>query len=124
MCPDRGSWQGRAHETNATPEADIYSGSLRSAGEVMEGGEPSLFEALLNRGQKTTQEGLDAIRKRLPFALLGFDSDNGSEFINNQLKRYCDDALISFTRCRPYKKNDQCHVEQKNWSIVRQMIGY
>ena len=82
------------------------------------------FEALLNRAQRTTQDGLDAIRQRLPFALLGFDSDNGSEFINNQLKRYCDQAQITFTRCRPYKKNDQCHVEQKNWSIVRQMVGY
>jgi len=56
--------------------------------------------------------------------LLGIDSDNGSEFINHTLFRYCQDQEITFTRCRPYKKNDQAHVEQKNWSVVRRLIGY
>ncbi len=55
---------------------------------------------------------------------MGLDSDNGGEFINHHLVRYCTREKITFTRCRPYKKNDQCHVEQKNYSIVRQIVGY
>ena len=61
---------------------------------------------------------------RLPYPLLGLDSDNGAEFINDDLKRYCEQEHITFTRCRPYKKNDQAYVEQKNWTAVRQMVGY
>jgi len=64
------------------------------------------------------------MRLRLPFALLGIDSDNGSEFINDLLYNYCQDEKITFTRSRPYRKNDQAHVEQKNWSVVRHVIGY
>jgi len=60
----------------------------------------------------------------LPFDLLGIDSDNGSEFINDLLYRYCLDEKITFTRSRPYQKNDQAHVEQKNWSVVRHIVGY
>ena len=63
-------------------------------------------------------------RTRLPFPLLGLDSDNGTEFINDLLLRYCQQEQLTFTRSRPYKKNDQAHVEQKNWSIVRQVVGY
>ena len=64
------------------------------------------------------------MRQRLPFALLGIDSDNGSEFINELLYRYCLNEKITFTRSRPYMKNDQAHVEQKNWSVVRHTVGY
>lgn len=64
------------------------------------------------------------MRARLPFPLLGIDSDNGSEFINDLLYRYCLTEKITFTRSRPYKKNDQAHVEQKNWSVVRHLVGY
>jgi len=64
------------------------------------------------------------IRQRLPFPLLGLDSDNGSEFINQHLYNYCQRMRITFTRSRPYKKNDSCHVEQKNWSVVRRLVGY
>ena len=60
----------------------------------------------------------------LPFPLLGLDSDNGSEFINHRLYAYCQRKRISFTRSRPYKKNDRAHVEQKNWSVVRRLVGY
>ncbi len=60
----------------------------------------------------------------LPFPLLGIDTDNGSEFLNHSLLDYCRARQITFTRCRPYKKNDQCHVEQKNGSIVRKFVGY
>jgi hypothetical protein len=57
-------------------------------------------------------------------ALLGIDSDNDGVFINETLLRYCADHKVTFTRSRPYRKNDQAHVEQKNWSVVRRTIGY
>lgn len=64
------------------------------------------------------------MRERLPFALKGIDSDNGSEFINHQLADYCAEERITFTRGRAGRKNDGCYVEQKNWSIVRRFSGY
>jgi len=64
------------------------------------------------------------VRQRLPFPLLGLDSDNGSEFINQHLYNYCQRQGITFTRSRSYKKNDSCHVEQKNWTVVRRLVGY
>jgi hypothetical protein len=79
---------------------------------------------LLNRSQATVSAAIVTCRGRLPYALLGLDSDNGSEFINDDLKRYCEREQITFTRCRPYKKNDQAYVEQKNWTAVRQNVGY
>lgn len=80
--------------------------------------------ALRNRGQQVVFRALVRARGRLPFPLLGIDSDNGVEFINMHLLRYCQDEQLTFTRSRPYKKNDQAYVEQKNWSIVRQLVGY
>ena len=62
---------------------------------------------LLNRSQATVSAAIVACRGRLPYALLGLDSDNGAEFINADLQRYCEQEHITFTRCRPYKKNDQ-----------------
>ncbi|HXX78519.1 MAG TPA: DDE-type integrase/transposase/recombinase [Ktedonobacteraceae bacterium] len=80
--------------------------------------------ALRTRSQHTVHAAIGQARTRLPFPLLGLDSDNGTEFINDLLLRYCQQEQITFTRSRPYKKNDQAHVEQKNWSIVRQTVGY
>jgi len=80
--------------------------------------------ALRRRSQEAVCTAIDAMRQDLPFDLLGIDSDNGSEFINDLLYRYCLDEKITFTRSRPYKKNDQAHVEQKNWSVVRHVVGY
>jgi hypothetical protein len=80
--------------------------------------------ALRNRGQQVVFRALLRARGRLPFPLLGIDSDNGVEFINAHLLRYCQDEHLTFTRSRPYKKNDQAYVEQKNWSIVRHLMGY
>lgn len=80
--------------------------------------------ALPNRGQNATFEGIKAVQQRLPFPLLGIDSDSGGEFINHHLYEYCQKEKITFTRSRPYKKNDQAHVEQKNWTPIRQTIGY
>src|SRR4029450_11690806 len=81
-------------------------------------------EAVPNKAQVWVLEALQTIRARLPFPLLGLDSDNGSEFVNNELLRYCQRERITFTRARPYRKNDNCYVEQKNYSVVRQMVGY
>ena len=60
----------------------------------------------------------------MPFPILGVDSDNGSEFINDDLLAWCQDRGITFTRSRPGNKNDGCHVEQKNWAVVRTVVGY
>jgi len=81
-------------------------------------------EAVLHRSQLLVFQAIQHMRQRLPFPLLGLDSDNGGEFINDILYRYCLEEQITFTRSRPYKKNDQAHVEQKNWSVVRHVIGY
>lgn len=80
--------------------------------------------AVPNKAQKWVFEALQELRKRLPFSVLGLDSDNGSEFINHHLVTYCAEHKITFTRSRPYRKNDNCYVEQKNWSVVRRAVGY
>jgi hypothetical protein len=81
-------------------------------------------QAIINKAQVHTFGALMDIEQRLPFPYLGIDSDNGSEFINHELYRYCKENGIVFTRTRPYQKNDNCHVEQKNWSVIRRNIGY
>jgi hypothetical protein len=80
--------------------------------------------ALPNKTQFAVSQAISELRQNLPFLLLGLDSDNGSEFINDTLYRYCLSEQITFTRSRPYQKNDQAHVEQKNWSVVRHTVGY
>ena len=80
--------------------------------------------AVLYRSQEQVFAAIQELRQRLPFPLLGLDSDNGNEFINHLLVDYCRKEEITFTRSRPYKKNDQAHVEQKNWSVVRRTVGY
>jgi hypothetical protein len=81
-------------------------------------------QAVRNKAQRWVFEALLDIRTRLPFPLLGLDSDNGSEFINDQLLRYCTEQQITFTRGRANRKNDNCYVEQKNWAVVRRAVGY
>ena len=97
-----------AHSLNLT---DIHTGWTESAG-------------LLGKSEVVVQEALNEIRARLPFRLLGLDSDNGSEFINWHLKRWCDQERIQLTRGRPYKKDDNAHIEQKNWTHVRKLMGW
>ena len=82
--------------------------------------------ATWNKGAHGVLVQIQDIELRLPFALQGFDCDNGSEFLNYHLVRYFTDhpSVTSFTRSRPYRKNDNAHVEQKNWSHVRQLFGY
>lgn len=81
-------------------------------------------EAVRNRSQMWVFAGLEKALAKFPFAICGIDSDNGSEFINNHLVRYCTENKITFTRSRPYRKNDNCFVEQKNYSVVRRAVGY
>src|SRR5690606_29854879 len=80
--------------------------------------------AVMGKSQHHVQEALAQMRQQLPFGLQGIDSDNGSEFINHHLHRYCTTHNIQFTRGRPYKKDDNAHIEQKNWTHVRKLLGY
>jgi hypothetical protein len=80
--------------------------------------------AVRNKAQRWCFEALLQVQAAMPFGLLGLDSDNGSEFINKHLFGYCAERGITFTRSRPYHKNDNCYVEQKNWPVVRQSVGY
>lgn len=90
---------------------DIYSGWVES-------------RAVMGRGEAGVLNALQDITKVLPFPLAGIDSDNGSEFINYHLLRYCKRQGIQFTRSRPYKKDDNAHIEQKNWTHIRKLIGW
>ncbi|MDI7246628.1 MAG: transposase family protein [Bacillota bacterium] len=80
--------------------------------------------AVKNKAQKWVFEALKHIIARIPFPVRGIDSDNGAEFINDHLIRFCAQNRITFTRSRAYNKNDSCYVEQKNWSVVRRTVGY
>ncbi len=80
--------------------------------------------AILGKSEASVVRALDEMRHSLPFPLVGIDSDNGSEFINAHLQKYCLENRIEFTRGRPYKKDDNAHVEQKNWTHVRKLFGW
>jgi hypothetical protein len=90
---------------------DVYSGWVE-------------FRPTLNKANKWVFEALGDVKDSLPFPLLGMDSDNGQEFINYAVLKWCQEHKIQFTRTRPYRKNDNCYVEQKNNSAVRNFIGY
>ena len=81
-------------------------------------------EAILGRSQEHSFQALKEIRKRTPFEWKGLDSDNGSEFINDILYKYCQREKLEFTRSRPNRKNDNAYIEQKNWTHVRKILGY
>ena len=80
--------------------------------------------ACKNKAQVHVFEAIKTASARFPFAIAGIDSDNGSEFINSHMLRYCIENRITFTRSRANKKNDSCYVEQKNYSVVRRAVGY
>lgn len=80
--------------------------------------------AVMGKTQRAVHGGLEGVRERLPFPLLGLDFDNGPEFMNGHLIRYCQAEGVTYTRCRAYHKDDQAHIEQKNWTVVRQFVGY
>jgi hypothetical protein len=77
-----------------------------------------------SKAAKCVLAALNDIAYKMPFPVLGVDSDNGSEFINVYLLQWCERHQITFTRARPANKNDGCHVEQKNWAVVRTVVGY
>jgi len=81
-------------------------------------------QALMGKSERVTIEAFEKMEKRFPFRILGVDSDNGSEFINWHFLRMAQRKQITFTRSRAYRKNDQAHIEQKNFSTVRKIIGY
>jgi hypothetical protein len=81
-------------------------------------------EAAKNKARSNVFPAIETARARLPFDLLGLNTDNGGEFINAHLIQYCQDEHLTFTRGRPYRKNDNCYVEQKNNSVVRHLVGY
>jgi hypothetical protein len=80
--------------------------------------------AVWGKGQELVGGAVYHVRKQLPVPMLGLDSDNGSEFIDQSFYDYCRRNGITFTRSHSYKKNDSCHVEQKNWSVIRRTIRY
>jgi hypothetical protein len=80
--------------------------------------------AIWGKGETNVLEQITDVEECLPFPLLGFDCDNGSEFLNHHLLRHFTDKKVRFTRSRAYHKDDNAHIEQKNWSHVRQWIGY
>lgn len=79
---------------------------------------------ILHKSEEEVIEAINQVRVVLPFPIVGLDTDEGTEFINRGLVQYCETNNITFTRSRPYKKNDQCHVEEKNGSVVRKAVGY
>lgn len=81
-------------------------------------------EAVMGRGQERTFSGLKQCRHRFPFSWKEIHSDNGTEFINWHLLKYTREERLEFSRSRPYKKNDNCLVEQKNWTHVKKFVGY
>jgi hypothetical protein len=84
----------------------------------------TICAAFMGRSEAFCVKAIEEVKPFFPFTILGIDSDNGSEFINAHLRRYCERNSITFTRGRPNRKNDSCYVEQKNWDVVRKMIGY
>jgi len=80
--------------------------------------------AVMGKGQTGVLDAITGIEHALPFALRGLDSDNGSEFLNHHLHTYCQQQGVQFTRSRPYKKDDNAHIEQKNWTHVRKLLGW
>jgi len=81
-------------------------------------------EAVCGKSQERVFTAIQTIRGRTPYSWRGIDSDNGGEFINHLLYRYCQRDGLSFTRSRPYHKNDNAHIEGKNWTHVRKALGY
>jgi len=80
--------------------------------------------AVMGKGQRVVHQSLEEILEAVPFVVAGLDSDNGSEFINDHLVRFCRARRIQMTRSRPYKKDDNAHIEQKNWTHVRRLLGW
>jgi hypothetical protein len=85
---------------------------------------PTINRSVKNKAAVWVFDAITHVKALFPFPILGIDSDNGSEFINAHLLAYCVEQKITFTRSRPGNKNDGAHVEQKNWTHVRELVGY
>jgi hypothetical protein len=124
-----GPWDGKppgygqtdtvAHCGNSLRGDFIYSVNYTDIATMWHG-----LAAQWNKGQQATQKSLEGIRQRLPFSLHGLHPDTGSEFINWQIVRWCDQEQIELSRSRPYHKNDNAYVEQKNGHVIRRFVGY
>jgi hypothetical protein len=108
-----------SHSGNSADDQFAYSLNLT---DIFSGWVETI--AVLGKGQRGVLAALDTLVARLPFVLCGIDSDNGSEFINDYLVTYCRQHQVHFTRGRPYKKDDNAHIEQKNWTHVRKLLGW
>lgn len=108
-----------AHSGNAASGTYIFSLNLT---DIFTGWVET--RAVMGKGERGVVSALTEMFAQLPFAVQGIDSDNGSEFINAHLVRYCTQHAIKFTRGRPYKKDDNAHIEQKNWTHVRKILGW
>jgi len=84
----------------------------------------TIQRAVWCKGQKGVKEAIISMENTLPFKILGFDTDNGSEFLNWNLISYFKNKKVKFSRSRPYEKNDNAHIEGKNWTVVRRYLGY
>jgi hypothetical protein len=104
-------WSGAGPFLYTLSMVDVATGWVACAG-------------LRDKRQETVFHALQRLQADLPFRILGLDSDNGTEFINHVVLDYCTSQGITFTRSRPYLKNDTCHIEQKNWAVVRRLVGY
>ena len=104
-------WSGAGQFLYTLSMVDVATGWVACAG-------------LRDKRRETVFHALRRLQTNLPFRILGLDSDNGTEFINRALLDYCLEHGITFTRSRPYLKNDTCHIEQKNWAVVRRLVGY
>ena len=131
LRPDRASMRVKGRTTTKPGTLLRSRIAIRTFAEWKEN-EPGYFELDLvghcggtkGRGEMGALRAIKSASAQLPFVVRGIDSDNDSAFINYHLAKYCRRENILPTRSRPYRKNDQCHVEQKNWSVVRQFIGY
>jgi hypothetical protein len=108
-----------SHSGNSADGQFLYSLNLT---DIFSGWVESI--AVLGKGQRGVLAALETVVARLPFVLCGIDSGNGSEFINDYLVDYCQKHQVQFTRGRPYKKDDNAHIEQKNWTHVRKLLGW
>jgi hypothetical protein len=117
--PQTGKRQGAAAGTEPDEARHAPAGPDTGAGSGR-----TEEHALLNSAHRWVKERIQQVRDGLSFPLLGVDSDNGGGFINHQLKDWCDLNRIQFTRGRPYRKNDNCFVEQKNGDVARKTVGY
>jgi hypothetical protein len=104
-------WTGAGSFVYTLTLVDVATGWVSCAG-------------LRDKRAETVLAALRRLQRGLPFTILGLDSDSGSEFLNTALVDYCANQHITFTRGRPYRKNDGCFVEQTNWAVVRRLVGY